>query len=96
MVEAVMYVLTEWFEGVSWVVLLAMAGVLVLLFVPKMGVVMLKWAGQAGVGSLLVMGFNWVFGGIGLFVGLNVVTVGVMGLLGLPGMVALYILSAII
>ena len=96
MIEPLMYLLSAWFDGLSTWVLVAMGAVLALLFVPKLGVVVLKLAAQAGVGSLVIMGINWALGGFGLFVGLNLVTVLVTGLLGLPGVVSLYVLSVII
>ena len=96
MIEPFIYALSGWFYGLSTAVLLGMAAVLAVLFVPKLGVVVLKLLGQAGVGSLVILGANWLLGGVGLFVGLNLVTVMVVGLLGLPGVVSLYVLSVII
>ena len=76
--------------------LLAITAVIVMLMIPKVGVFALKLGGQAAVGALLILGLNWALGGFDLFVGLNVITVTVAGLLGLPGVVSLYILVMLI
>ena len=99
MIEPLVYLFSSWFAGLNLLVWLGMATIVAMLFVPKVGVFALKLAGQAGVGSLAIVGLNWALASLGfgtLFVGLNLITVGVSGLLGLPGVLSLYILSAII
>lgn len=52
---------------------------------------------NAAAGSAIVYGLNLVLGPLtGLEIGLNIVTIAVLGVLGLPGIVALFAVQAIL
>jgi len=46
------------------------------------------------IGSVGIYIINYIFSSIGLFVGINVITFIVVGVLGIPGIVSLYIINA--
>ncbi len=46
------------------------------------------------IGSVGIYIINYIFSSIGLFVGINVVTFIVVGVLGIPGIISLYIINA--
>ena len=68
----------------------------VILLVPKVSAFALKIALQGGIGAIFMMLINIALTPLGLFVGINFVTVGIAGLLGIPGVVSMYILQFLI
>jgi len=54
----------------------------------------LKWlmgvARNSAIGTIGLLFFNFLLGGLGLAVGINAITVLVVGILGVPGFVLLY------
>lgn len=97
MIEGFMQVITDLtYDLFSIEFLLVILGIGVLLLIPQVSKFILKIGLQAGIGALVILGLNWVLGGFGMFVGLNVITVGVAGFLGLPGVASLYILSLLV
>lgn len=97
MIEGFMQVINDFtYDLFSVQFLLIILALGVILLIPKVGVFVLKIVAQAGIGSLVILGINWIFSGLDIFVGLNIITVSVAGLLGIPGVASLYILSALI
>ena len=80
--------------GIEFVLIALAIGIVLL--VPKAASLLLKMAAQGAAGAIIMMGVNWLLGPMGIFVGINMVTVGVASLLGLPGVVSLYILQTIL
>lgn len=78
------------------VVFLTAGGVLALLLLPKPVEVLLKIGMQATLGLLALFGLNYLLLPLGYGVGLNLITFGVAGVLGLPGVVSLFVLQAFI
>jgi len=50
----------------------------------------LAFAARAVLGVAAVLAINFVFGGMGLLVGINVLTIAVVAVLGIPGIIMLY------
>lgn len=57
---------------------------------------LIKLALSCGAGAAAIYGINFIIGGLGLKVGINLFTAAVSGILGLPGVAALYIVKMII
>lgn len=56
----------------------------------------IKLAFNCAVGAAAIYGINFVLGGLGLKVGINIFTAAVSGILGLPGVAALYAVKFIL
>jgi pro-sigmaK processing inhibitor BofA len=82
-------------DFIPW--LLALCGVLVvLLFFSRQVKSLLKIIFRALIGAAALYAVNFLLGGFGLYVGVNAVTLLVIGLLGAPGFLTLYAASAIL
>ena len=77
--------------------MLAVCGLLAAIVVMSGPIKMLiKLALSCAVGAAAIYGINFIIGGLGLKVGINLFTAAVSGILGLPGVAALYIVKMII
>ena len=77
-------------------ILLMVTAVGFILLVPKLTTLFLKMSLQGVVGIAFISGINFALSSFGVFVGVNFITVGIASVLGIPGVVSLYILQAIV
>ena len=80
--------------GIEVLIIVMIIGILLL--IPKLAVLFLKAIVQGSIGAIIMLAVNFVLTPLGLFVGINIITVAVVGILGLPGLLSLYILQFII
>ena len=67
--------------------------ILLLMLIPnplKLFLILLK---QTAVGAALMFGLNFVLAPFSIFVSINVLTLAVVGLLGVPGVISMYVLQ---
>ena len=82
-------------QGVNLnLVFLIIGVVLLLMLLPKPFKFFLRFTSQGVVGFLAIIGLNFLLLPLGIGVGINLVTLGVAAVLGVPGVVSLYILEA--
>ncbi|MCL1936144.1 MAG: pro-sigmaK processing inhibitor BofA family protein [Defluviitaleaceae bacterium] len=77
-------------------IVLTILGIAIILFIPKLTIFLLKLLIQSVLGTGVIFALNFFLAPFGLFVGINIITMFIVGLLGIPGILSLYILSFII
>ena len=84
----------NWLNTINLNILFMVAGgILLLMLLPKPIEFLLKLTSQGVVGLLAILGLNFMLMPLEVGIGVNVITLGVATLLGIPGVVSLYILE---
>ena len=91
-----MSIVNEIISSITLEVMLTIVAIGIILLVPRVTTFFLKAVAQGAIGAVIMVAFNFALSPLGVFVGVNFITVGVAGLLGLPGVVSLYILQALV
>lgn len=82
----------------DFLVFLILAGIaiLIIMIFPKPLKLLLRTITQGMGGAVGLMIFNFILSPIGWYVGINWVTILIIGILGLPGLIFLYLLNTIL
>jgi len=75
-----------------WLIMLSIA-IIVFVIIPKSVKFFVKFLLQSGIGVLSMTFLNQLLYGFGIFVGVNYITVLIAGILGIPGLISMYLLQ---
>jgi inhibitor of the pro-sigma K processing machinery len=83
-------------DTVMWIILILCLGFVVFLLYTRQFRWLLKVGRNMLLGSAGILGANMLLAGVGLAVGVNIITAMVVGVLGVPGFLMLYLAQLLV